>query len=85
MKMKYKVIATWGAQKYTTELGEFSTMEEAIDLANNWQDAPKAKGILVDIIEVIQITQKTVYRDLVYAYTTSGSVAAEIEENNDEL
>jgi len=59
--MKYKVIATWGAQKYTTELGEFATMEEAMDRVNRWQDAPEVEGMQMDLIEVIRVTQSTVY------------------------
>ena len=59
--MKYRVIGTWGAQKYTTEIGEFATMEEAMDCAYNWREAPRAYGLHMDLIEVIQVTQTTVY------------------------
>ena len=44
MNPKYKVIATWGAQEYTTELGEFATLEEAMDCTNNWALARRAEG-----------------------------------------
>ena len=33
MNTSYKVVGTWGAQKYTTEIGEFATLEEAMDLS----------------------------------------------------
>lgn len=59
--MTYKVIGTWGAQEYTTELGEFGTMEEAMDRVNRWHEAPQAKGMHIDLLEVIQVTQSTVY------------------------
>ena len=63
MNTSYKVVGTWGAQKYTTELGEFATMEEAMDCANNWREAPKACGLHMDLIEVMRIkkSESTVY------------------------
>ena len=59
--MKFKVIGTWGAQKYTTEIGEFATLEEAMDCAHNWREAPKSYGLHMDLIEVIAVSQSTVY------------------------
>ncbi len=72
--MKYKVIATWGAQKYTTELGEFATMEEAMDRVNRWQDAPQAKGMHMDLLEVIAVSQ---LRSTVYSAHTAPSDCGE--------
>ena len=58
---QYKVIATWGAQKHTTELGTFDTLEGATYLAENWQDAPMAKNMHFDLIEVIKVTYSKVW------------------------
>ena len=35
MKKEYRVV-TSDAQKHTTELGEYESLEEAMDCANNW-------------------------------------------------
>jgi len=61
MNPKFKVVATWGAQEYTTELGEFATLEEAMDRVNAWQDAPEVKGMKIDLLEVIKVTNVTVW------------------------
>jgi predicted RNase H-like nuclease (RuvC/YqgF family) len=63
MNPKYKVIATWGAQGYTTELGEFATLEEAMDRVNAWHEAPEVKGMRIDLLEVVKHTQSTVWSE----------------------
>ena len=63
MNTSYKVVGTWGAQKYTTEIGEFATLEEAMDCANNWREAPKSYGLHMDLIEVIKVTNVTVWAE----------------------
>lgn len=61
MSTSYKVVGTWGAQKYTTALGEFATLDEAMDRVDRWQDAPEVQGMHTDFIEVIRVTHTTVY------------------------
>ena len=58
---QFKVIGTWGAQKYTTVLGTFDTLQEAMNRVDNWQDAPEVKGMHIDLIEVVKHTQSTVW------------------------
>ena len=62
MNPKFKVVATWGAQEYTTELGEFGTMEEAMDRVNRWHEAPQVKGMKIDLLEVLKVTNVTVWQ-----------------------
>ena len=58
---QFKVIGTWGAQKYTTVLGTFDTLQDAMNRVDNWQDAPEVKGMHIDLIEVVKHTQSTVW------------------------
>ena len=61
MSTSYKVVGTWGAQKHPTELGEFATVDEAMDRVDRWQGAPEVRGMHIDFIEVIRVTHTTVY------------------------
>ena len=60
-KTVFKVIGTWGAQKYTTELGNFDTLQDAMNRVDNWQDAPEVKGMRIDLIEVVKVTESMVW------------------------
>ena len=59
----FKVIGTWGAQKYTVELGTFSELEDAMHRANNWEITSWAGNMYMDLIEVVKITESVVWFD----------------------
>lgn len=63
MSASYKVVATWGAQKHPTELGEFATLDEAMDRLNRWHEAPEVQGMKIDLLEVIKVTNVTVWAE----------------------
>ncbi len=44
MSETYKVITMSADEKHNTELGEFATLEEAMDCTNNWALARRAEG-----------------------------------------
>ena len=72
MSTSYKVVAIWGAQKHTTELGEFATLDEAMDRFNTWHDAPEVQGMKIDLLEVIKVTNVTVLSEQpVYSANTA--------------
>ena len=63
MDQIFKVIGTWGSQKYTVHLGTFTELEEAMDRAKNWETTSWAGNMHMDLIEVIKITESVVLFD----------------------
>ena len=60
-KTVFKVIGTWGAQKYTTELGTFDTLQDAMNRVDNYHEAPDAYGLHMDHIEVVKCSESMVW------------------------